>query len=208
MKKGALPPGRRGPRAQPGRAEHQGAPGMRWARAAIEHRDHARPAPRLHATRGRPRRHPSGPTRGAWAAENQTGPGAGGQGVQLPALPGSFATAGHPAHDPGAERPASTAGQTAWPSADLRPGGLPGPQCGGALHQPAQAMAGGGHPLRQARGELPGRRRDRRSHALDARLIRQTRPSTTAVVAMGMMVVFSHGARPWFPIPLQAPLPN
>jgi hypothetical protein len=50
--------------------------------------------------------------------------------------------------------------------------GLPCP-----LHQPAEAVAGGGNRLRQAGGQLPGRRRDRRPHALAPHRIRKTRPN-------------------------------
>ena len=60
----------------------------------------------------------------------------------------------------------------------LRPRRLPRAQRGGAGDQPAQAVPGDRHPLRETGGDLPGVARPRRHSALAARL--KTRPSAAA----------------------------
>ena len=75
------------PRALPGRAELQAAPGGRgWPAAAVDRGDR-RPARRQPAVWGGPWRHP-GPAPGPGAAPHAARPGAGRQGRQLPGQPG------------------------------------------------------------------------------------------------------------------------
>ena len=59
-----------------------------------------------------------------------------------------------------------------WPAACLRPGDLQGSQRHRTVLQRTQAVAGTGHPLRQARRRLPGRGRASRHHHLASRIRR------------------------------------
>ncbi len=181
--KGGSRAGRRGARSQSRRLDHQAAPRRRRSRAAADGLSDARPAARKHATGAGARRHPRAAA--ARPAPEATGPSGAGQRLQLSEVPEGAPWPQDPACDPGAERPTSAATgerRPGGPAAAVRPGGVPAAQLGRALCQPAEAVSAGGHPLREAGGELLGLRALCLHYHLAQGMIRRTRPSLAAVL--------------------------
>ena len=146
--KGGSRAGRRGAGSQSRRVDHQAAPRRRRARSAAGGPPDRGPAARKYPVRTGARWHSGAPPpRSAPEAAGPSGPG---QRLQLSEVPEGAPLPRDPARDPGAERPTGTAAgeRLSWrPTAAVRPGGVPAPQLGGAVRQPAEAVSASGDPL-------------------------------------------------------------
>ena len=170
---------RRGDRAEPGRADNQTPPRLRWTGATAGRGADAGAAARPHPARtgarcdSGPAPHRSRPAAQAPGSPDRR------QGRPLRPVSTGAASARDPAHHSGTVRSAGATGSPARPQAVVLPGHLPAAQRHPAVHQSTHAVARDCDPLRQTGSPLPSHDCGGGTDDLARSMIRQTRPSSS-----------------------------